>query len=260
MSMEQELQRLLDERGVEYYRIPTISGACFWFDWVSERGGYTKCVGVDATGCYAKWEHLTPAQAITATFSLDQPPYRELIEVLRRDWGIEVSWDGLRRFWYVGRTDERVEDVGREKPRPKLYTLELSDSLLDYSYPDGNVYLTREAAERRAARMTYSDDCVEYWARVVELECHWNVEACGPWNDGGKSDWLRFIDYASNIKRERDEAAGKWAKADEQNHRLADLVADMLVTVRAAGRLGVDVGKVEEYGRRASELGIEVYG
>ena len=43
-------------------------------------------------------------------------------------------------------------------------------------------------------------------------------------------------------------------------HKLADLVADMLVTVRAAGRLGVDVGKVEEYGRRAHELGIEVDG
>lgn len=43
-------------------------------------------------------------------------------------------------------------------------------------------------------------------------------------------------------------------------YKLADLVADMLVTVRAAGRLGVDVGKVEEYGRRAHELGIEVYG
>ena len=44
------------------------------------------------------------------------------------------------------------------------------------------------------------------------------------------------------------------------NRKLADLVADMLVTVRAAGRLGVDVAKVEEYGRRAHELGIEVYG
>lgn len=49
-------------------------------------------------------------------------------------------------------------------------------------------------------------------------------------------------------------------RLNAENHRLADLVADMLVTVRTAGRLGVDVGKVEEYGRRAHELGIEVYG
>jgi len=32
----------------------------------------------------------------------------ELIESLRRDWDIEASWDGLRRFWYVGLTDEGV--------------------------------------------------------------------------------------------------------------------------------------------------------
>ena len=43
-------------------------------------------------------------------------------------------------------------------------------------------------------------------------------------------------------------------------YKLRELVNDMLVTVRAAGRLGIDVAKVEEYGRRASELGIEVYG
>lgn len=38
----------------------------------------------------------------------EQPPYDELIEALRRDWDIEASWDGLRRFWYVGLTDEGV--------------------------------------------------------------------------------------------------------------------------------------------------------
>lgn len=38
-----------------------------------------------------------------------EPPYDELIEVLRRDWQIEASWDGLRRVWYVGWTDEHVE-------------------------------------------------------------------------------------------------------------------------------------------------------
>lgn len=39
---------------------------------------------------------------------VEQPPYDELIESLRRDWDIEASWDGLRRFWYVGLTDEGV--------------------------------------------------------------------------------------------------------------------------------------------------------
>lgn len=53
--------------------------------------------------------HITPAQAIEATLGpREQPPYDELIEALRRDWDIEASWDGLRRFWYVGLTDEGV--------------------------------------------------------------------------------------------------------------------------------------------------------
>lgn len=31
-----------------------------------------------------------------------------LVTLLRVDWDIEASWDGLRRFWYVGLTDEGV--------------------------------------------------------------------------------------------------------------------------------------------------------
>ena len=51
----------------------------------------------------------TPEQAVEATLGQrEQPPYDELIEALRRDWDIEASWDGLRRFWYVGLTDEGV--------------------------------------------------------------------------------------------------------------------------------------------------------
>lgn len=30
-----------------------------------------------------------------------QPPYDLLIDLLRDEWGIDASWDGLRRFWYV---------------------------------------------------------------------------------------------------------------------------------------------------------------
>lgn len=38
----------------------------------------------------------------------EQPPYDLLIDLLRDEWDIEVMWDGLRRFWYVGLTDEGV--------------------------------------------------------------------------------------------------------------------------------------------------------
>lgn len=34
--------------------------------------------------------------------------FEELVEILRRDWDIEASWDGVRRLWYVGLTEEGV--------------------------------------------------------------------------------------------------------------------------------------------------------
>ena len=38
----------------------------------------------------------------------EEPRYRELIRVLRDDWDIDASWDGLRGFWDIGLTDEGV--------------------------------------------------------------------------------------------------------------------------------------------------------
>lgn len=31
--------------------------------------------------------------------------YESLIGILERDWGVEASWDGLRKFWHVGLND-----------------------------------------------------------------------------------------------------------------------------------------------------------
>lgn len=36
--------------------------------------------------------------------------YRELVEILRRDWRIEASWDDLRKVWYVGLTEDGVRE------------------------------------------------------------------------------------------------------------------------------------------------------
>ena len=37
-----------------------------------------------------------------------EPPYGELLELLRKNWQIDASWDGLRKFWYIGWTDEHM--------------------------------------------------------------------------------------------------------------------------------------------------------
>lgn len=95
-----------------------------WQLWHYREGEYTGGVKIytDAT--------ITPEQAIAATLGETptpppptppkQPPYDLLIDLLRDEWGIDVSWDGLRRFWYVGLNekgmrmrDERDATLGR---------------------------------------------------------------------------------------------------------------------------------------------------
>ena len=50
-----------------------------------------------------EWDGHTSDDAIAriATLGCDEPPYERLIERLREDWDIDVSWDGLRRFWHI---------------------------------------------------------------------------------------------------------------------------------------------------------------
>ena len=114
-----ELDTLLNERGQEHRVWP--SGLVVWHD---ERTVYEYEPAKNHHSEY--WggilrmtlRHCTPEQAVEATLGETptpppptppkQPPYDELIESLRRDWDIEASWDGLRRIWYVGLTDEGV--------------------------------------------------------------------------------------------------------------------------------------------------------
>lgn len=101
----------------------------------------------------------------------------------------------------------------------RLYTVSLCDDLLEYPMLDGRVYLTKYDAQRRADRMTYEDDLCRHWATVEPVECMWDTDAKGPFDDY-KSDWMRFIDYATGIKRDRD-------RARAENAKLRELVRDM---------------------------------
>lgn len=106
MTATDELRRLLDERGVEY----TEDRGYREFFWDFGESGRARASAIGTKGLVQMIvTGITPAQAIEATLGpREQPPYDELIEALRRDWDIEASWDGLRRFWYVGLTDEGV--------------------------------------------------------------------------------------------------------------------------------------------------------
>lgn len=120
MTATDELRKLLDERGVEYVendeyakKYPPEQSITWSCDIAGEDMTVTARDYFIGDGEYCLdlefHEVFTPAQAIAATLGpREQPPYGELIEALRRDWDIEASWDGLRRFWYVGLTDEGV--------------------------------------------------------------------------------------------------------------------------------------------------------
>lgn len=57
-----------------------------------------------------------------------------------------------------------------------LWQCTLFDTLTDYPYADARVYRTQEDAERRARRMTYTDDCVEHWAVVHPVKACWEED------------------------------------------------------------------------------------
>ena len=119
MTATETLRQLLDERGVE------------WWPMHDVESGYREDRDTEfiVHGCKHvahEWgrglqvDMLTPEQAIEATLGPAVPPpeppvvpYDLLIDELRDTWGIEACWDGLRKFWYLGWTDEYVEDMGR---------------------------------------------------------------------------------------------------------------------------------------------------
>lgn len=95
-----------------------------------------------------------------------------------------------------------------------LYGVMLYDDLSEFPVPDSYVYLTRDAAQRRADRRTYEHGGVKYWATVHEVRCGWDAATFGPFKRY-RVDWLRFVDYAGGIKRERDRARAENAKLRE---------------------------------------------
>ncbi len=104
-----------------------------------------------------------------------------LASSLRNDWQIEASWDGLRRFWHVGWTEEHVESCAECAKGLGAY----ADSLCDP--------LKAENAKLRdgAAKMAqcYDEELKAVLAENAQLRKernHWHVEqvhAYSNWED-----------------------------------------------------------------------------
>lgn len=113
MTAPDELKPLLDERGIEYYAMPSISGTNYFFGWVAECGGYTKCVGVQGDCYYARLEHLTPAQAIEVTMGREE--CHNTNNVMKSgDFGFRCSvcgsWDSAADPMYCHECGRKVVD------------------------------------------------------------------------------------------------------------------------------------------------------
>ena len=116
MTATDELRRLLDERGVEHY--DGTETTLWGYEPTSESTGAYRIAADEISGgrMQVRMFNVTPTQAIEATLgpavppppAPDQPPYDVLLDILASEWGIDASWDGLRRFWCVELNDEGV--------------------------------------------------------------------------------------------------------------------------------------------------------
>lgn len=124
MTPTEELRRMLDERGIKYgTRDGMAIKNTYWNDGNGRRWGYAEDVtesGTTLTTLFLVSGQLTftPTQAIDATLGeKNETPYDRLIERLREDWNIEVSWDGLRKFWHIGLTENGMRERDERNKR-----------------------------------------------------------------------------------------------------------------------------------------------
>ena len=137
MTATEELRRLLDERGVEWWQSANTLG-CIFTRWYSPLFGDEVCAMENGKEGLVLFDHyLTPEQAIAATLG---------------------------------------DSVATSERHGVVWQCVLYDDLTDYPYADGYVYRRREDAEKRAKRITYVDDGVRHWVTVRKLITCWEVD------------------------------------------------------------------------------------
>jgi len=187
MTATERLRALLDKRGVEWHGV---EDSTYWGEvLLTRRDGsdpvYKFRAHKTANRLSVHLLQVTPEQAIEATLGPAVPPpeppdvpYDILIDELRDTWGIEASWDGLRKFWYLGWTDEHVEDMGRLHDELRDAIVELLGDRCDWVQTGvthaHNVLDKASHAGRGTCRMERVDD----EQRILHgwLEC----SECGP--------------------------------------------------------------------------------
>lgn len=105
-----------------------------------------------------------------------------LASSLRNDWQIEASWDGLRRFWHVGWTEEHVESCAECAKGLGAY----ADSLCDPLKAENAKLRELVARVERARR-----DLCDAYPDAEQLNC----EECPAWGEcrGDLMDRMREL-------------------------------------------------------------------
>lgn len=135
--------------------------------WTSGNGWYIECPACKARSGVA-WD-TGKVVAAWNTRAETVPPIDGLIDALRDGWNIEASWDGLRKFWCVGLTEEGV----RKRDERDRVERDLRDEV---NWMHAELHGAEMGRTCELDGTLYWDNgCTAYWEH--ELSCGHTVES-----------------------------------------------------------------------------------
>lgn len=185
-KLEELAKDMLEYMGTDYCEGCPVQAKC-------DNGEVETCVQVST---YANL--LVRAAKLGIEVNGDMPPYKDLMEALRRDWGIEVSWDGLRKFWYIGLTDEEV--AKRDAAAKDLGALhdELRDAIVEIL--GGKCDWSQEGVEHAHSVLDKAfippTPCQSEW---LEYEGKMDALLCRLTNGKYSKTWTYDIDFMESV-------------------------------------------------------------
>lgn len=118
-------------------------------------------------------DEVKALEAENAKLRDERARYEDLVRILDREWGIEASWDGLRKFWYVGLTENGMKErdalkAENEKLKKRLAQYELFREVVgDPAHEFASLRRELHRVERENAELVKRNE--ELQADVIRL-------------------------------------------------------------------------------------------
>lgn len=129
----------------------------------------------------------TPLTTESAHLKAELEELRErterLLRILRDEWRIEASWDDLRRFWYVGLTEEGVRE--RDEREATLGEREEIVRCRDCVHFTANKEFWIEPPKVPFPMVGATSDCCNFWAGT---ECKVTPDGFCAWGERKDGD------------------------------------------------------------------------